>query len=94
VGGLIGVLFTTHAAAFAWALWDGDWLRVRAIFWQAPPTALMLLLLPLVHASDLRPEPGGSLALYYAVLVLVMLAFSGIALRYQLIAKQPAHYEQ
>ncbi|NIV30906.1 MAG: hypothetical protein GWN58_15855, partial [Anaerolineae bacterium] len=58
VGGLIGVLFTTHAVAYAWALWDGDWLRVRPIFWQAPPTGLLFILLPMLHPGDLRPHAG------------------------------------
>ena len=67
VGGLIGVLFITHTAAYAWALWDGDWLRVRPMFWQAPITSLLLILLPLIHPSDLRPDAGFALTLYYAI---------------------------
>ena len=43
VGGLIGVLFISHTAAYAWALWDGDWLRVRPMFWQAPITGVLLM---------------------------------------------------
>ena len=54
VGGLIGVLFVTHAAAYSWALWDGDWIRSKPIFWQAPITALFFMLLPLLHPA--RPE--------------------------------------
>lgn len=42
VGGLIGVLFITHSAAYAWALWDSDWMRTRPMFWQAPITGLLL----------------------------------------------------
>ena len=83
VGGLIGVLFTTHAVAYAWALWDGDWLRVRPIFWQAPPTGLLFILLPLVHPGDLRPYAGNALALYYAVAGFVVLASLGIILSYR-----------
>jgi hypothetical protein len=64
VGGLIGVLFFTHAAAYVWALWDGDWLRTRPIFWQAPLTALLFLLLPLMHRGDLEPYTGSALTLY------------------------------
>lgn len=45
VGGLIGVLFITHAVAYTWALWDGDWLRVRPMYWQAPITGLLFLML-------------------------------------------------
>jgi len=74
VGGLIGVLFTSQVAAYSWALWDGDWLRIRPVFWQAPPTALLFVLLPLVHPGDLRPYAGSGLTLYYAVSVVIGLA--------------------
>ena len=67
VGGLIGVLFITHTAAYTWALWDGDWLRVRPMFWQAPLTGLLFILLPLIHSTDLRPDAGNALALYYVL---------------------------
>jgi hypothetical protein len=76
VGGLIGVLFVTHAAAYAWALWDGDWLRVRPMFWQAAPTALLFALLPLVHPGDLRPDAGaGPITLYYAITGAVIVTY-------------------
>jgi hypothetical protein len=74
VGGLIGVLFITHAAAYAWALWDGDWLRVRPIFWQAPITALLFILLTVFHLKELRSEALGSLILYLAVAGFVSLS--------------------
>ncbi len=64
VGGLIGVLFLTHAAAYAWALFDGDWLRVRPIFWQALPTGILFALLPVLHARDLREGFLFGLVLY------------------------------
>jgi hypothetical protein len=83
VGGLIGVLFTTHAAAYAWALWDGDWLRTRPIFWQAPPTGLFFILLPLLHSGDLRPYAGNALTLYYVVAALAVLSSLGIILSYR-----------
>ena len=83
VGGLIGVLFITHTAAYAWALWDGDWLRVRPIFWQAPPTGLLFMLLPLIHPSDLYPDAGTSLLLFYSVFGFVALANLGIILGYR-----------
>jgi hypothetical protein len=83
VGGLIGVLFTTHTAAYAWALWDGDWLRVRPMFWQAPLTALLLMLLPIIHPDDLRPDAGSSLMLFYGVAGLVLLLNLGIILSYR-----------
>jgi hypothetical protein len=83
VGGLIGVLFTTHTAAYAWALWDGDWLRVRPMFWQAPLTGLLLLLLPLIHRTDLRPGAGPSLLFYNLIAGLLVLAHTGIILSYR-----------
>ncbi len=88
VGGLIGVLFMTHTAAFAWAIWDGDWLRVRPIFWQAPVTGLLFILLPLLHSADLRPDAGTSLALYYSLAGLIVLTSSGIILGYRAAEKR------
>jgi hypothetical protein len=83
VGGLIGVLCITHAVAYAWALWDGDWLRTRPMFWQAPPTALLFILLPLLHPADLHPDVGGALAAYYALAAVAMLAGLGIILSHR-----------
>ena len=92
VGGLIGVLFITHTAAYAWALWDGDWLRVRPMFWQAPPTGLLLMLLPVIHPTDLRPDAGTALALYYIIAGMVVLANLGIILSYRAAEnKIPSH---
>lgn len=83
VGGLIGVLFITHTAAYVWALWDGDWLRVRPMFWQAPLTGLLFILLPLLHPNDLRPYAGTALALYYILAGLLVLSNLGIILGYR-----------
>ena len=88
VGGLIGVLFVTHAAAYAWALWDGDWMRVRPMFWQALPTGLMLLLLPLIHSNDLHPDPGFTLTLYLVIVGFSILAHLGIMVGYRAIEKK------
>jgi hypothetical protein len=90
VGGLIGVLFITHSAAYAWALWDGDWLRVRPMFWQAPVTALLFILLPLLHGNDLRPDVGAALTWYYGLAGLFLLAFLGIILSYRTAEKNLA----
>ncbi|MEJ2736873.1 MAG: hypothetical protein P8189_25470 [Anaerolineae bacterium] len=94
VGGLIGVLFITHTAAYAWALWDGDWLRVRPMFWQAPPTALLFMLLPLFHPADLRPDAGAALALYYTLAGLFVLANLGIILSYRAAEKKLSSHVQ
>jgi hypothetical protein len=92
VGGLIGVLFITHTAAYAWALWDGDWLRSRPMFWQAPLTGLLFLLLPLLHPADLRPDAGTALTLYYILAGFVVLSSLGIIMSYRNAeAKIPSH---
>jgi hypothetical protein len=83
VGGLIGVLFITHTAAYAWGLWDGDWFRVRSMFWQAPPTALFFAILPLIHPGDLRPDAGNALILYYGLLAYFVIAHTAIILGYR-----------
>jgi hypothetical protein len=94
VGGLIGVLFISHATAYTWALWDGDWLRVRPIFWQALPTGLLFTLLPLIHPTDLRPDAGTALALYYGLAGLVVLSNLGIILGYRAAEKAvPRHVQ-
>ena len=80
VGGLIGVLFLTHAAAYAWALWDGDWLRVRPMFWQAPLTGLLFLLLPLIHRADLHPDMQTAVTAYTLLAGLFVLAYIGVIL--------------
>ncbi len=87
VGGLIGVLFTSQVAAYAWALWDGDWLRVRPIFWQASPTGLLFILLALLHPADLRSDAGSALILYYAIAGLVVLSSLGVILSYRNVEK-------
>ena len=94
VGGLIGVLFITHTAAYAWALWDGDWLRVRPMFWQAPPTGLLFILLPLIHPNDLRPDAGATLALYYSLAGLIVLSNLGIILGYRAAEKRLSSHGQ
>jgi hypothetical protein len=94
VGGLIGVLFMTHAAAFVWAQWDGDWLRVRPMFWQAPLTALLFILLPLLHSGDLRTDAGNALTLYYGVASLVALLTLSVILSYRGAEKRFAGLEQ
>jgi hypothetical protein len=83
VGGLIGVLFTTHTVAFGWSLWDGDWLRVRPMFWQAPITAFLLMLLPLIHPADLRPDAGPGLVLFYGLSGLMLLSHLGAILSHR-----------
>jgi hypothetical protein len=87
VAGLIGVLFITHTAAYAWALWDGDWLRTRPMYWQAPITGLLFILLPLLHSNDLRPDAGSSLTFYYLLAGFVVMSTSAVILSYQSVEK-------
>jgi hypothetical protein len=77
------VLLVTHAAAYTWALWDGDWLRVRPMFWQAPLTGLLFLMLPLIHPNDLRPDAGTALTLYYSIAGFMVLTSLAIILGYR-----------
>jgi hypothetical protein len=67
----MGVWLAAFAAAYAWALWDGDWPRVRPLYLAAPFTGLLLALVPLAHTGDLRPAAGGDLAVYYVLALLV-----------------------
>lgn len=83
VGGLIGVLLVTHTAAWAWGLWDGDWLRVRPMFWQAPVTGLLAVLLPLTHSGDLHEEWGMALPIFTAVVSLLALASLAVIVSYR-----------
>jgi hypothetical protein len=71
VGRIVGVWLVSLAAAFAWALRDGDVVRTRPIFVQGIPTGALLALLPLVHGGDLKADPAGELAFYLALAALL-----------------------
>jgi hypothetical protein len=75
VARIIGVWLTALAAAFLWALRDGDAVRSRPIFAQGAPTALLLAIVPLLHRGDLAG--GASHAVLYAALV-AALVLAGI----------------
>ena len=83
VGGLIGVLFITHTFAYAWALWDGDWMRIRPIIWQALPTGLLFILLPLLHSADLNPDAASTLPLYFVIAGFVVVSSLVVILSYR-----------
>ncbi len=70
-GRLLGVWLAAFALAYAYALWDGDWQRVRPLYLIAPFTGLLLALVPLAHAGDVRPDAAAELAVYYALAALV-----------------------
>jgi len=73
VGRLVGVWLVSLGAAHAWALWDGDARRTKALFSADLPTAALLALVPLAHPSAV----DGPLLLYVAVAA--VLAASGAA---------------
>jgi hypothetical protein len=64
VSRIVAVWLSSLAVAYCWALWDGDWLRTRLIFWQAIPTGAALALIPLLHTGDLRANASLALGLY------------------------------
>jgi hypothetical protein len=66
VSRIVAVWLSTLAIAYCWALWDGDWLRTRPIFWQAIPTGAALALIPLVHSGDLQANAALTLGFYLA----------------------------
>jgi hypothetical protein len=66
-GRLLGVWLGAGAIAYAYALWDGDWGRVRPLYLVAPFTGALLALVPLAHTGDV----DGSVAAYYALALLV-----------------------
>jgi hypothetical protein len=70
-GRLLGVWLGAFAVAYAWALWDGDWGRVRPLFLAAPITGLLLALVPPTHTGDVRASAAGELAVYYALVLVV-----------------------
>jgi hypothetical protein len=74
VGRIVAVWFTALAAAYAWALWDGDWLRARPIFVEGLPTGILLALLPLLHRGDLKTGVGSDLALYLSLAGLLVVS--------------------
>src|SRR5207244_7121813 len=73
VARIIGVWLTALAAAFAWAVWDGDAARARPIVLQALPTAILVGIVPLAHTGDLTSGPG------HWVIFLALVAALGVA---------------
>ena len=81
VARIIGVWLTALAAAFAWALWDGDALRARPILRQALPTAVLIGIVPLVHRGDLTG--GAAHWIVFAALVAALAVVGASGLRAQ-----------
>jgi hypothetical protein len=90
-GRLLGVWLAAFAAAWAWALWDGDRHRARPLIVAAPITGVLLALVPLVHAGDVRAGAAAELAVYYALAVLV--AAPGLGLLTGARTRRPAAHE-
>jgi hypothetical protein len=53
------------------------------MFWQAPLTGVLFILLPLLHPADLRPDAGTSLLLYYSLAGLITLSSLGIIINFR-----------
>ena len=64
VARILGVWLGCLGLAHAWAAWDGDRLRARALVLSMPPTGALLALVPLLHRDDLRTSPTGALVAY------------------------------
>ena len=75
-GRLLGVWLAAFAAAYAWALWDGDWARARPLYLAAPITGLLMALVPPLHAGGM--ETGGPLTVYYALAAAIALPGLGL----------------
>lgn len=67
VARILGVWIACLGLAHAWAAWDGDRLRSRALLLSMPPTGALLALVPLLHRGDLRDGATGALAAYLAL---------------------------
>jgi hypothetical protein len=64
------------------------------MFWQAPPTGLLFILLPLLHPADLRPDAGTMLVLYYVLAGLAVLSSLGVILSYRAAEKKLSSHGQ
>lgn len=67
VARILGVWLGCLGLAHAWAAWDGDRLRARALLLSMPLTGALLALVPLIHRDDLRADPTGALVAYLLV---------------------------
>jgi hypothetical protein len=78
VARILGVWLACLGLAHAWAAWDGDRLRTRALLLSMPPTGLLLALVPLLHRDELRDGATGARVAYLglagAMAVLPLLA--------------------
>lgn len=68
VGRVLAVWLLSLAAAYGWVLWDGDWVRGRAIYLTAPVTGVGLSIVLIVDSGDVH----GPLILYLALAALLV----------------------
>jgi hypothetical protein len=64
VARILGVWLGCLGLAHAWAVWDGDRGRARALLFSIPPTGALLALVPLLHRDDLRDGATGARVAY------------------------------
>jgi hypothetical protein len=64
VARILGVWLGSLGLAHAWAAWDGDRNRARALLLSMPPTGALLALVPLLNRDDLRDKPASALVAY------------------------------
>jgi hypothetical protein len=81
VSRILGVWFCSLGAAYLWSAWDGDRDRARPIVLQAPLTAVLLAIVPLIHHEDVRSDAAAALAAYLGLAVLVGLVAAGAGRR-------------
>jgi hypothetical protein len=82
VARILGVWIACLGLAHAWACWDGDRRRVRALLLSMPPTGALLALVPLLHRDDLRDGAASARVAYLLVAAaLVLLPLPALAAR-------------
>jgi hypothetical protein len=64
VARILGVWIACLGLAHAFAAWDGDRVRGRALLLSMPLTGALLALVPLLHRDDVRDGATGALAAY------------------------------
>jgi hypothetical protein len=80
VARILGVWLGCLGLAHAWALWDGDRRRARALLLSIPPTGALLALVPLLHRDDLRDgATGARIAYLLLAAAMAVLPLAGLA---------------
>jgi hypothetical protein len=80
VARILGVWLGCLGLAHAWAVWDGDRRRARALLLSIPPTGVLLALVPLLHRDDLRDGATGARVAYLLLAAaMAVLPLAGLA---------------